>query len=93
MSVNLIVDDEVYDFSQTRVIRYKRVIRYDLRYVILGFIVLIMLFFVLLEIIDVFLSSRSIFRNIQNMYNQTSTGRLVINLFLSEQSDPKQPSP
>jgi hypothetical protein len=89
---SLAVDDTVRGFPQASVIGYRRVIRYDLRYAIPGLVVLAILLLALGLAGGILLSSRSIFRTMQNMYNQTSTGRLATNLLGPGRSDPKQPS-
>lgn len=89
---SLAVDDEVRGFPRARVMIYKRVIHYDIRYAIPGFVVLAILLFALVWASGICLSSRSIFRTMRNMYDQTSAGRLATNLLLPGSSDPKQPS-
>lgn len=89
---SLAVDDRVRGYPRARVIRYKRVIRYDIRYAIPGFVVLAVLLFALAWASGIFLSSPSVLRTMQNMYDQTSAGRLATNLLRPDGSDPKQPS-
>jgi hypothetical protein len=89
---SLAVDGTVRGLPQARVMTYKRVLTYDIRYAIPGLVVLAILLFAFVWASGILLLSRSIFRTMQNMYNQTSTGRLATNLLLPGRSDPKQPS-
>jgi hypothetical protein len=89
---SLAVDDTDRGIPQASVIEYRRVIRYDLRYAIPGFIVLATLLLALVWAGGILVSSRSILRTLKNMYNQTSTGRLATNLLHLGQSNPTQPS-
>ena len=89
---SLAVDDRVRGFPRAQVTAYKRVIRYDIRYAIPGFVVLTVLLVALVGAIWVLISSGSILGTMQNVYNQTSAGRLATNLLLPGRSDPKQPS-
>jgi hypothetical protein len=87
---SLAVDDTVRGYPQAHVTVYKRVIRYDIRYAIPSFIVLAILLLALVWCLAIFLTSRLIIWTMQNMYNQTSTGRLATNLLRPGRSDPKQ---
>ncbi|KAJ9611324.1 hypothetical protein H2200_004508 [Cladophialophora chaetospira] len=89
---SLAVDNTVRGFPRAQVIEFKRVIRYDLRYAIPGFVVLAILLIAVVWACGILLSSPSIIRTMQNMYNQTSTGRLATNLLRPGRSDPKEPS-
>jgi hypothetical protein len=87
---SLAVDDTVRGYPQAHVTVYKRVIRYDVRYAIPSFIVLAILLLALVWSLAILLTSRLIIWTMQNMYNQTSTGRLATNLLHPGRSDPKQ---
>ena len=70
---------------------YKRVLRYDLVYAIPSFVVLAILLLALIWSLAIFFTSRlRIFSTMQNMYNQTSAGRLATILLRPGRSDPKQ---
>jgi len=89
---SLAVDDTVRGFPRAQVIEYKRVLKYDLRYAIPGFVILAMSLVALTWACGILISSPSIYRTMQHMYDQTSTGRLTTNLLRPGRSDPKQPS-
>ena len=89
---SLAVDDTGSGIPQASVTQYKRVIHYDLRYAIPAFIILVMLLLALLWAVAIIVSSRSILLNLQNMYNQTSTGRLATKLLHPDGSNPKEPT-
>ena len=87
---SLAVDDTIRGYPQARVTVHRRVIRYDILYAIPSFIVLAVLLLALIWSLAIFLTSRFIIWKMQNMYNQTSTGRLATNLLRPGRSDPKQ---
>ena len=87
---SLAVDDTLRGYPEAHVTMYKRVIRYDIRYAIPSFIALAILLLALVWSLAIFLTSRLIIWTMQNMYNQTSTGRLATNLLRPGRSDPKQ---
>ncbi|RMZ89671.1 hypothetical protein DV736_g3097, partial [Chaetothyriales sp. CBS 134916] len=87
---SLAVDDTVRAYPQAQVTIYKRVIHYDIRYAIPSFVVLAIFLLAVLWALAILLTSRLIIWTIQNMYNQTSTSRLAINLLRPGRSDPKQ---
>jgi hypothetical protein len=89
---SLSVDGTTRGFPRARVSRYKRAVRYDIRYAIPGFILLALLIPALVAASGIALSSPSIFRTMRNMYNQTSAGRLATSMLPPGRSDPKQPS-
>ena len=89
---SLAVDDPSEGVPAARVLVYERVIRYDIRYAIPGFIVLALLLFALLWALFVLITSRSTISDLRNVYNQTSAGRLATNLLLAEHADAKQSS-
>ena len=86
---SLAVDDTAQGYPSAQVTVYARVIRYDLRYAIPSFIVLVILLLALIWSLAIIFTSR-FFITMRNMYNQTSTGRLATSLLLSNRSDPKQ---
>ena len=87
---SLAVDDTPRGYPQARVTVYQRVLRYDLRYAIPSFIVLAILLVALIWSLAILLTSRLIIWTMQNMYNQTSSGRLATNLLRPGRGDPKQ---
>lgn len=89
---SLAVDGTASGFPLASVTEYKRVIHYDLRYAIPAFIILAILLLACLWAGAIILSSRSILLNLQNMYNQTSTGRLATKLLHPGGSNPKEPT-
>ncbi|KIW68178.1 hypothetical protein PV04_04139 [Phialophora macrospora] len=89
---SLAVDDTARGVPQASVIEYRRIIRYDIRYAIPAFVVLALLLVALVWAAAILCSSRTILRTLRNMYNQTSTGRLAVNLLYPGQGDPREPS-
>jgi len=87
---SLAVDDTAHGYPQAHVRVYKRVIRYDLRYAIPSFIVLAIFLLALVWSLAIFLTSRLIIWTMQNMYNQTSPGRLATSLLRPGRSNPKE---
>ena len=84
---SLAVDDEPAEgtvpLAQVRV--YKRVIKYDLRYAIPGFVVLAILMLFFIWALAILIGSKGgIVRVLRDLYNQTSTGRLATNLLLRD---------
>lgn len=89
---SLAVDATGRGMPLVRVVEYRRVIKYDVRYAIPGFIVLALLLISLLWSGGILATSRSTLAQLRNVYNQTSTGRLATNLLIPDHGDPKQPS-
>lgn len=89
---SLAVDDIAQGNPRARVLVYKRVVKYDLRYAIPGFITLGLLLIALIWSLAILITSRSVLKQLQNTYNQTSAGRLATNLLLPDHGNPKQPS-
>jgi hypothetical protein len=89
---SLAVDDTVRGIPAARVVEYRRVIRYDLRYAIPAFLALAMLLIALLWAFGILAFSRATIALLRNMYNQTSAGRLATSLLLAEHANPKQSS-
>ncbi|KEF62700.1 uncharacterized protein A1O9_00673 [Exophiala aquamarina CBS 119918] len=89
---SLAVDDTASGLPQASITEYKRVIHYNLRYAIPAFVILAILLLVFLWAAAIILSSRSILLDLQNMYNQTSTGRLATKLLQPGGSNPKEPT-
>ncbi|WEW58640.1 hypothetical protein PRK78_004108 [Emydomyces testavorans] len=90
---SMAVDDPPRGFPRAKVIKYKRVIRYDIRYAIPAFLVLAIYVAALVGASVVAVVSPSIIRTMQHMYNQTSAGRLAVNLLRDGVGyDYKQPS-
>ncbi|KAF7511510.1 hypothetical protein GJ744_004098 [Endocarpon pusillum] len=90
---SLAVDNTARGFPQVRVMTYRRVITYDIRFAIPGFVVLALLLFALVYALAICLfSHHSIISTMKHMYNQTGPGRLATNLLRPGQGDAKEPS-
>lgn len=88
---SLAVDDKTRGFPTAKVQVYQRTIEYDIQYAIPSFLVLFLLCIALIGAAASTIIAPSIVRTMQNLYNQTSAGRLATNL-LREDGDPTQPS-
>jgi hypothetical protein len=89
---SLAADNTSRGIPRARVTVYKRVIKYDLRYAIPGFLVLALFLITLLWSAGILATSRSNITRLRNVYNQTSAGRLATNLLLPDNGDPRQRS-
>lgn len=89
---SLAADNTSRGIPRARVVVYKRVIKYDLRYAIPGFLVLALFLVAFLWSAGILATSRSTVTHLRNIYNQTSAGRLATNLLLPESGNPRQPS-
>lgn len=89
---SLAADNTSRGIPRARVAVYKRVIKYDLRYAIPGFLVLALFLITLLWTAGILATSHSTVTHLRNVYNQTSAGRLATNLLLPDNGDPRQPS-
>jgi hypothetical protein len=89
---SLAVDDTARGVPRASVVEYRRIIRYDIRYAIPAFVVLALLLVALVWAAAILCSSRTILHTLRNMYNQTSTGRLAVNLLYPGQGDAREPS-
>ena len=89
---SLAVDNTSRGFPKAEVTVYRRVIHYDLRYAIPGLLVLATMIFALVWALGIFFASRVLPRSIRNLYNQTSTGRLAVNLLHNDGRDPTEPT-
>lgn len=89
---SLASDNTVRGFPRAKVQVYRRIIQYDIRYAIPAFVILALLLIALAGAIWSAITTSHIVRTMQRMYNQTSAGRLAINLLYPKQSDPTQPS-
>ncbi|OCT45691.1 hypothetical protein CLCR_01410 [Cladophialophora carrionii] len=89
---SLAVDDTASGFPRASVVEYRRVIRYDIRYAIPAFVMLALLLVALVWALAILCSSRHTLRTLRNMYNQTSTGRLAVNILRPGQGDAQQSS-
>jgi hypothetical protein len=86
------VDNSESGYPRAKVQVYRRVIRYDIRYAIPSFVVLALLIVALVGATVASIITPSILRTMQQLYNQTSAGRLAITLLRPGQSDPTQSS-
>jgi hypothetical protein len=89
---SLAADNTSRGIPRARVAVYKRVIKYDLRYAIPGFLVLALFLITLLWSAGILATSHSTVTHLRNVYNQTSAGRLATNLLLPDNGDPGQSS-
>ncbi|EXJ60920.1 hypothetical protein A1O7_05073 [Cladophialophora yegresii CBS 114405] len=87
---SLAVDDTGSGIPRASVVEYRRVIRYDIRYAIPAIAMLALLLVALVWAAAILCSSRNIVQTLRNMYNQTSTGRLAVNLLRPGQGDAQQ---
>ncbi|KAH6696819.1 hypothetical protein F5X68DRAFT_257152 [Plectosphaerella plurivora] len=87
----LSVNDPVTGLSRASVVPYRRVIRYDLRFAVPGFLVLAVLVVVFAwAAVIVAFEGLGIVRILRDMYNQTSTGRLATLLLRPGQGNPNE---
>ena len=89
---SLAVDDPKRGIPRVKVMRYDKVIRYDMRYAIPGLLVLFVLVSSLLLASVILFTSPSLVKRMRHMYDQTSTGRLAAGILSPENFDPRQKS-
>jgi len=89
----LAVNDQASGLPRASVVPYQRVIRYDLRYAIPGFVVLTLLLVVAIWSALILVPKPKVMvRTMRDMYNQTSAGRLATMVLRPGHSDPNQSS-
>jgi hypothetical protein len=86
------VDDPGRRLSRAHITKYKRTLRYELRFAIPGIIILGLLALVLTWALLLLIFRRHIVVTLRDMYNQTSAGRLAATLLFPGRSNPNEPT-
>ncbi|KAF3004334.1 hypothetical protein E8E13_009460 [Curvularia kusanoi] len=89
---SLAVDDSIQGLPRVKVVVYRPVIHYDIRYAIPSFLVLALLLAALAGAIWSAITASNIVQTMQRTYNQTSPGRLATTLLLHTDDDAAQSS-
>jgi hypothetical protein len=89
---SLAVDSSERGYPRAKVRVQRRVIQYDLRYAIPSFVVLAILLVAVAVAVASAATAPAVLRTMQQMYNQTSAGRLITTLLRPGKSDPTQTS-
>jgi hypothetical protein len=89
---SLAVDSSERGYPRARVRVQRRVIQYDIRYAIPSFVVLTILLAAVSVAVGYAIVAPAVLQTMQQMYNQTSAGRLATALLRPEKSNPSQTS-